>query len=183
MNRMERAAVLADLADRLTAAGSWCGETHLQKAVYLLQALARAPLGFEFVLYKHGPFSFDLRDELTGLRADGLFQLRSRPPYGPSLAPTPAAQALKVRLKSAVESAEPGVRFIATAVGPKPVAELERLATAVYVTREGKAHGSNRALRLSALKPHVRAEDAASAVGAADELTARASRELVPVSR
>jgi len=40
-----------------------------------LQDLMRVPLELEFILYKHGPFSFDLRSELTSLRADELVKL------------------------------------------------------------------------------------------------------------
>ena len=38
------------------------------------------PLGYDFTLYKHGPFSFDLRDDIHALRADGLLDLEPRPP-------------------------------------------------------------------------------------------------------
>jgi hypothetical protein len=30
MNRLQRAALLTELADKLRQQGSWCGETHLQ---------------------------------------------------------------------------------------------------------------------------------------------------------
>jgi len=70
MDRLRRAALLTQLIERLRRRGSWCGETHVQKATLFLQDLTRIPMGFDFILYKHGPFSFDLRDELTSLRAD-----------------------------------------------------------------------------------------------------------------
>lgn len=88
MNRLKKDALLCELADQLRHSGSWCGETHVQKATYFLQELRRVPLEFEFVLYRHGPFSFDLRDELTAMRADGFLDLSERGPYGPSLVPT-----------------------------------------------------------------------------------------------
>ena len=92
MNRLQRAAVLTALADELRKRGSWCGETHLQKATYFLQSLLGVPLGYEFILYKHGPYSFDLHDELTALCTDQLLELRPQPyPYGPSLLPTAAS--------------------------------------------------------------------------------------------
>jgi hypothetical protein len=61
------------------------GETHMQKATFFLQELIKVPLGFEFLLYKHGPFSFDLRDELTFMRAQGFLRLEPQYPYGPTL--------------------------------------------------------------------------------------------------
>ena len=52
MDRMRRAALLLNLADRLKERGSWCGERNLQKAVYFLQEMLKVPLGYEvrFVL-------------------------------------------------------------------------------------------------------------------------------------
>jgi hypothetical protein len=61
MNRLSQDAVLVGLARRLYEQGSWTGETHIQKAAYLLHELLAVPFDFAFILYKHGPFSFDLR--------------------------------------------------------------------------------------------------------------------------
>ena len=89
MDRLRRDVIVIRVIKALREHGSWCGETHVQKAVYLLQEMAGAQTGFDFILYKHGPFSFDLRDELTALRADELLSLERQPwPYGPRIAPT-----------------------------------------------------------------------------------------------
>ena len=42
------------------------------------------PAGYEFVLYLHGPFSFDLRKELANLSAGLVLDLESHERYGPS---------------------------------------------------------------------------------------------------
>ena len=39
-----------------------------QKAVYFLQEIFDVPTGIEYILYKHGPYSFDLTADLTALR-------------------------------------------------------------------------------------------------------------------
>jgi len=89
MNKGQKSAIILDLATELLKRGSWCGETHLQKATFLLQELLETPTGFQFILYKHGPFSFELRDSLVELAADGLMEYVVRSPqYGPSLLPT-----------------------------------------------------------------------------------------------
>jgi len=75
MDRLRKAALQTRLIEQLRKEGSWCGETHVQKATLFLQDLMRVPLELEFILYKHGPFSFDLRSELTSLRADELVKL------------------------------------------------------------------------------------------------------------
>ena len=97
MNRMQQDAVLLSLINEMKAKGSWCGETHIQKAAYFLQALMQVPMSFEFILYKHGPYSFDLNDEVTALRADRLLEYKTRLPYGPSLFPTKEGQEFLIR--------------------------------------------------------------------------------------
>ena len=86
MERINNILVILKLIESLKRHGSWCGETHVQKAIFSLQELKGIPLEFQFVLYKHGPFSFDLRDELTAMRADGLISFKIvNESYGPQL--------------------------------------------------------------------------------------------------
>ena len=49
-----RCAVVVELAEKLRQRGSWCGETRLQKALFILQDLAKFDLGYKFIIYKHG---------------------------------------------------------------------------------------------------------------------------------
>jgi hypothetical protein len=86
MNRLAQEAVIVGLAKRLADTGSWTGETHLQKAAYLLSELRGVDFDFDFILYKHGPFSFELRDELAGMQAEGPLQLFPQPPLWPPAA-------------------------------------------------------------------------------------------------
>ncbi len=167
MERLERIAVIAELIGKLHEHGSWCGETHLQKSMYLLQELAGHPVGFDFILYKHGPFSFDLRDELTAMRADYLLELEvRRPDYGPTLKPTPNMESVSRRYRDTVEAARPAIEFIGERVGDKTVVELERLGTALYVRRkhpEAK-DPSELARKIVELKPHISEREAQEAV-------------------
>ena len=71
MNNQQQRVVVIKLLDALKKNGSWCGETHIQKAVFFLKAIKKVPVDFNFILYKHGPFSFDLRDHLPLMRLDG----------------------------------------------------------------------------------------------------------------
>jgi hypothetical protein len=88
MKKRQREALLVALARALRDEGSWCGETHLQKATYVLEGLLKVPLGFEHVLYKYGPFASDVREELATMRADGFLESQSSYPYGPRLGRT-----------------------------------------------------------------------------------------------
>lgn len=181
MKRLQRAIILVELAERLSASGSWCGETHMQKAVFFLQQLLDVPLGYSFILYKHGPFSFDLRDELTGLRADDVFTLQARPaPYGPRLLPTQLAVDLKSKFKRTRKQYAQQVEFVAHKFGNKRVTELERLGTALFVTAECSQDTSvaDRAEMISKLKPHINLDSARQAVGVIDEYSEAAASLL-----
>ncbi|HET9178664.1 MAG TPA: hypothetical protein VFQ24_09955 [Terriglobia bacterium] len=165
LKQFQQDAILLSLAEELLANGSWTGETHLQKATYFLQELARVPLGFTFILYKYGPFSFDLRDELTGMQANLLLSLKPQMPYGPSLVPGELSGTFKSAYEKTISRYRDEVQFIAKWLGGKGVAELERLSTALMVTlADAELCGSDQAGRLRELKPHVSSQDADAAI-------------------
>ena len=179
MDRVRRGALLTRLIDRLKQQESWCGETHLQKAVYILQALAQVPLGYKFILYKHGPFSFDLRDELTALRADAVIALQPRGFYGPSMENTEQAENVQKLFPKTLGRYENRLAFAAKAVGAKGVMELEKLATALYVRIKEQDEGlqlsvDNAARRLVELKRHIPVQEATKAVEEIDRLREQA---------
>jgi uncharacterized protein YwgA len=185
MERLQKAAILTELADRLRREGSWCGHTHMQKATYFLQDLLGVPTGFDFILYKHGPYSFDLSEELTALRADYLIEFDHRAPdYGPGLVPTQTSVELRGRYPVTLAKYAREIEFIARIFGSKGVAELERLATALYVTRElvGAFGPDTRVDRLRQLKPHVSPADALAAVQEFDRIAAEAKTVALDTS-
>lgn len=165
MKPKQKKAVISKLVESLQEQGSWCGETHIQKAIYCLQEVTSVPLEFNFILYKHGPFSFDLRDELTAMRAYGFLDIRLNPyPYGPSLCITEMAKALIQDLPKTLQKFNKKINFIAETLAGKGVAELERLATALYVAREeGLKDIDERASIIHKLKPHVSIAEANAA--------------------
>jgi uncharacterized protein YwgA len=175
MDRSRRTALLAALAENLRKKGSWCGETHLQKATYFLQELQRVPVGFDFILYKHGPFSFELRDELTAMRADGFFDLSQQWPFGPSLVPTQKCRRLRREYSRTVERYQKQLNFVSGHLGKQNVFELEKLATALYIWMESSTKSENqRARSLHGLKPHISLDDSLEAVRKLDGLVKRA---------
>ncbi len=182
MKRLQKAAVLTRLIDELRAHGSWAGETHVQKAGYLLQEVTGVPLGYDFVLYHYGPFSFDLRDELTALRADGLVTLEPHLNYGPKLATTPQAEKLQKNFERTLARYGPAIEFVARKLGSSGVYELEKLATALHVTKElgEDASVEDRAERLTKIKPHIRLEEARKAVDRIDRFRTDARQIAAP---
>ncbi|MBI4322279.1 MAG: hypothetical protein HY675_27615 [Chloroflexi bacterium] len=173
MDRLQRAAVILSLIESLRNKGSWCGETHVQKAVFFLQFMLGVPLEYRFILYKHGPFSFDLRDEITEMRVDGFLKLEPQPyPYGPSLVPDKGSDLLKQIVGRFSEQYAEQLGFVARELGEKGVTELERLGTALYLAEVKKVTGSveGRAQVMIELKPHITLDFALSAVAEVDRM-------------
>lgn len=183
MNRVQRAAIITRLARKMREKGSWCGETHLQKAIYLAQELLEVPTGFDFILYKHGPFSFDLRDELTSLRADQLLNIEPQPrPFGPRFATTKRSEEIESLFPKTMRKIDKRLDFIAERLKGKGVSDLERLATALYVINQYTACTTldDRAAKLHELKPHVSLADAQNAFEQVAEFETQA-QDLLPV--
>lgn len=166
MRPRQREAVLAELANSLWRHDSWCGETHLQKASFALEALCVVPLDLHHILYKYGPYSSVLSDELVVMKSDQLLEAVTVRGYGPRLRPTEAAQVqLLDRWPRTLKRYASAIKFVASHVGGKGVAELERLATAIWVRRElPEATERDQALRLVTIKPHVSLDQALSAL-------------------
>lgn len=182
MNRLDRASLLVALTEKLRASGSWAGETHVQKATYILERVLGVPADFEFILYKHGPFSFDLRDEISALRGEGFidWEVKSER-YGPSLRAGALSGALKHQFPAMPEKYAAEIDFVASRLGNKNVAELERLATAIYVTKDEHTPQDRRAARINEVKPHVSLFEAETAVAEADKLVGDATTQFANV--
>ncbi len=160
VNDIDRSAILLDLAAQLRANGSWTGETHIQKAAYFMQELLGVPSGFKFVLYRHGPFSFDLRDSLNKLETWGCIRTEEQPyPYGAKIVEGPTSGTLRTSSSVAGEYAYP-IEFIAEQLGKAKVSELERIATALFIEFDRNVRPEDRPERLVQLKPHISREEA-----------------------
>jgi len=171
MEDSRRQVIVLSLVEKMETKGSWCGETHIQKSLYFLQEMLKVPTEFDFVLYKHGPFSFELRDELAAMRGNLILELHSNPyPYGPSHSPGQSADKLKQLYPRTSKEYEQQIDFISNKLSEKRVAELERLATALYVTLEEGLDESvkTRGRMLNKLKPHVTIEQAIEAIKEVD---------------
>lgn len=166
MKRMAQVALLLSLVEKLHENHSWCGETHIQKATYFLKEMLNVELDYNFILYKHGPYSFDLSDELGRLRADGQVKVISQFPYGPSILPSSSWESLKSKFPKTLTKYGKEINFIGSWLGDKRVSELEKLATALYVMKEGGSDAAIRALakRIVELKPHINPSEAEEAL-------------------
>ena len=176
MKRSQRVAVLTLLNREMLGRGSWAGETHIQKAAFFLQELMGVDLGFDFVLYRHGPFSFDLRDELACMQADDLVSLVVRSErYGPTFVPTQFSNVFLERFPKTQEKFRSQVEFVSNELSEMWVTELEKIATAFFITkRDENGSVEDRARELVELKPHISLPDARLACKQVDKLIERA---------
>lgn len=156
-------ALILAVVERLSSHGSWTGRTHVQKALSLVSEAAGQSLPFTFVLYKHGPYSFDLADELQQMKSYGALSGEAKAPYGESF--KLGSNADFVKMQWALSAAEDAtVKRVCEFIGSKGVTELERLATAAWIrSREKIQDPASVASRLNQLKPHVSKESAAVA--------------------
>ncbi len=178
MKANDKRAILCHLVDKLRKHGSWCGETHVQKATYLLKHLVDVPIDFDFLLYKHGPFSFELRDELALLRSARVLELQPKGPYGPKLRVADSISTM------AAERYQPETNLVAQTVGSRGASQLEALSTALLVTLDSPGDLVSRSDRLCQLKPHLKRPDAEQALHEIDrlrqDLPARLERSSAP---
>jgi hypothetical protein len=178
MSTSKQQLLLLALLKALEQQGSWSGETHVQKCAYFLQEGLGVPLGATFVLYKHGPFSFDLRQALGEMRGDWLIDVKPQPfPYGPSLAVSPFGEALRTHVHDVADDYAQEIGFVVDRLARRSVVELERLGTALFVARQHPELDTEaRARRMTELKPHIPPHLARSAVSDVKQLLSEAVR-------
>ena len=176
MNEADRGALLCHLVAAMGAAESWAGETHIQKSVLFLQKLLDVSLGYQFVLYKHGPFSFDLRSKLAAMRADLWLDVEPHLHYGPSFTLGPWGEhAVKTPTIYKDE-----LEFVARKVATKDARDLERISTAFYMTGKYPEQSNNEiAKEINRLKPHISVVQALLAIKDAEKLRAEAAKMKV----
>ena len=171
MEWLQKAAVLTRLVDRLRDKGSRCGATRVQKSTLYLQELMKVPLGFNFTMYKHGPFSFDLRDELSNLEIDNLLKTEPVWPHGTDIVVSDQGRYIQGTRRKTLARFESRIGFVADTLGGRAVGDLEQLSTAFFVNLHKSryqlspsASVDERARKLAELKPHISIQSAKSAI-------------------
>jgi uncharacterized protein YwgA len=170
----------------LNKAGSWCGETHVQKTIYLLKELFLVPLDFKYILYKHGPYSFDLNDKLTSLWADSIIDYHvSIDSYGPNIVLDEKSKQIFEKAPKTIEVYSKYVEFIAKSIGKSNVRQLEKTATALYTITNyvDLTSDEERAEQINKLKPHISVEDSYEAIREVKEMMENAEKiKASPIS-
>lgn len=156
-------ALILEVINGLKTAGSWTGKTHVQKTMFLVSEATPIQVPFEFVLYKHGPYSFDIENELEQMKSYDAVVVQPISGYGVELKPSENA-ALVGQIAPLSASEKESVNEICRFVGSKGVVELERLATAVWIRNHDHITDHHEvARRINALKPHIKIPEAEAA--------------------
>jgi len=123
-------------------------------------------LEYEFVLYKHGPYSFDLATDIASLKGAHIVEfVIPVQGYGPTVQLTPVGAKIFDGMRGFVQPFLLKIKFIADWFGPHDVRVLERLATAFYVKKQNPSEeASALATRIRGLKPHISEPDALAAI-------------------
>lgn len=173
MEHEQRWALICHLVEAMKSEGSWAGETHIQKCSLFLQDMLEVKMGYQFVLYLYGPYSFDLRDDIAQMRAMLVLNVAQHTGgYGPSFElgrwgrRTIAAGDMGKRESSAID-------FVAREIATKNTRELERISTAFFLkTRYPNKSASEIAEWINQLKPHIPIPSALNAIVEVERLKA-----------
>jgi hypothetical protein len=144
-----------------------------RKLHIFFKTCSKCHLNIIFVLYKHGPFSFDLRDDIGEMRAEGLIEMEIQdPPYGPKLMVTDFGEQYLVNFPRTTGKYRDKAELVAEQLGGKTVIELEAIATAFYVINQNKEMGEegNEVENMRELKPHITEDEAEDALGIVDQM-------------
>jgi len=154
--RFDKHALILAVIEGLNQHESRTGKTHVQKALFLLDASGLLKAPFNFVLYKHGPYLTDFEIELEQMKSYAALKSDTVEGwYGVRLSPGMNALFVK-RMSPLSEASRRAVDLVCRFVGRMGVMELEPLATAIWIrTREGVVDPDDVAARLHQLKPHV----------------------------
>ena len=179
MNWAEQWGLVAKVVDSMKK-NQWAGETHIQKALYFLESMLRVPCSYSFILYKHGPYSFDLHDDLGAMRAYLVLDVEPRHPYGLSFGLGRLGKRSIDQAEETIAGYSGQIEFVVNKLGSMDVRTLERYATALYVKNQmGNLALSSLAKAIAGLKPHISLEDASAAVGWVSRLEEEARNQGV----
>ncbi len=164
-------AVLCHLVDQMGEQESWTGHTQVQKSCLFLQKMLNVPLGYDFELYLHGPYSFDLKDDLEDLLSVEELGLKPRLGYGSSFFVTDSG---KSRMEKGPDFSSE-IEFVAREVARKDVRQLEQLSTAFFLMIQDNGLSEDDIPdEVNRLKPHIDVDVARSALTEVKELEKRA---------
>lgn len=175
-------ALIVYLAEQMEESAQWFGKTALQKLVYLLQTLFGVPVGYQYSLYIHGPFSKELMDDVDYLDGIGGLEVSfDQNANGYKIRPAQGADKIKAKAQDFLDNYRPQINQLLGKFGSMRARELELRSTIVFIDRY--AVQTNRemtrqefAQEVSSIKPHfswAEIEEAITELEGQDYITRR----------
>ena len=137
---IEKHAIILEVIEQLANHGSWTGKTHVIKTLYLLKSTGKIEVPLEFLLYKHGPYSFEVESEIEEMLSYSAINYSNRMQgYGRSFNAGENTEFVKKngQLKAEVKDI---IEKVCKFVNNRDVRELEELATVAWIQKEEKAN-------------------------------------------
>jgi hypothetical protein len=160
--------LLGTLVESLTAASrdGFCGQTHIHKAAFVAQELLGVPFGLRWELYRFGPFSREIRPALAVCEKRGAVAIQEHPKGLRVIRP---ADAPSSQISTEFQAK---LQLLSERLAPMTRAQLEKVATAAWVTRSNPRAKSVglRAQELHRLKPHIDVHTALRVIRYLDDL-------------
>jgi uncharacterized protein YwgA len=145
--KVKKSDLILYIVKKLNEVGSWTGNTHIQKILYLIQSKTGLKL-YDFVIYHYGPYSFDLRDDVDFLAINGRLE-REVDEYGYHYR---LPSDLKLSLPEEVKEKVDG---IIETFGKAPTTLLELITTVDYVVKKSSGKDDGEIVEIvKRIKPH-----------------------------
>ena len=159
----QKHAMLLEVIRSLGRRNCSAGKTNVQKALAIMnETVQKTPFGF--VLYKHGPYSFDVQATMEQMKTyRAIVSQPNVDGFGINICEGPGSKFVDKNADLPIETKQ-AIEKVCEFVCSRSVFELERLATAAWIRkREGLKDSFEVAARLNQLKPHVSIDDATTA--------------------
>lgn len=149
---MDKYAIILQTIESLNRAGSWSGNTHIQKTIELAQSLANREI-YKFTLHHYGPYSFELRDDLDALVNAGLVK-RDADEYGYHYKLTERGRKY-LKENRPTEDVAVAINEISETFGKENTLILELISTIDYTFRKFDVDDDENVAKIvKRLKPH-----------------------------
>lgn len=136
MIEQEKKTLICLILEALKKQGSWCGETHIQKAAYLAKEMFKIPLEeYDFFLYRYGPYSSEISVDLATMRNEEIIVRTATYPFGATYGVKENKEIPSEDMEECRKQYGKKIDFIAEKFSDKGVGYLERLCTAHWVIR------------------------------------------------
>jgi len=157
--------------ESLIAAKGGTGRTHIQKTLFVANELYDLHIPFHFILYKHGPYSFDVDSAIQEMKSYRAISIEPVPGYGVSITPDKGKHFVEEYGGELDQRPTQAITEVSRFLAQMHVKELERIATAVWIYfRENIREPDRISERLRQLKPHVSDKGAQEAVNTFQKL-------------